>query len=132
MAETSDLEKMRKGLAAALEALGPEPVPEPTPPATPANPPVVSHTSTPKKRTIMQTEGNPLCTDCDTGEQLLVADPNTPDALIRGINMRHKHGDLLNCTTCRPAVVQALTEGGYDVKTDEGPGGELRIVPKKK
>ena len=129
MAETSDLEKMRKGLSAALAALGPEPEPV----QQPANPaPAAAAPEAPKKRTITQDHDSPLCTDCDTGQKLIVADAERPDEMIRAVNARHVHGDALSCKTCRPALVQTLAGDNYDVDEDDGPGGELRLVPKKK
>jgi hypothetical protein len=154
MADADATEKLRQSLIAALGALGPSPAAPAAPAAAPAavspqsgstapssSTPTDGQATTapasPKKRTILQTPGSLICTDCDSGQQLLVGDPNAPDELIRGINQRHKHGDLLSCRACRPALISALMESGsekegYEVRTDEGPGGELRIVPKRK
>ena len=137
-----DLEKVRKGLAAALDALGPSKAPDAAPQhdanagqGAPAPQAAAAQLAAPKTRTIKQSkEGSPLCFDCDTEEPLIVANADNPDELIRAMNSRHKHGNALNCPTCRPAIVEALQEGedGYDVKQDSGPNGELRLIPKKK
>jgi hypothetical protein len=134
MAEGDALDIARKAVAAAeaaLKTLSPEKALEQPAPAAPAAPAPVVDAKASRKRTILQTEGSAICTDCDTGEKLLIADSDSPDEIIGAMNKRHKHGDTLTCPTCRAATVKAYEEMGYEVR-DEGPGKELRLIPKKK
>jgi hypothetical protein len=124
--EPTDLERMRKGAMALLEALGPEkpktmpPVEPPVQPNGPANDGI---------RKIVPVKDEPFCKDCDTGERY--ASLEDPEKLIGSLNKVHKHGDFLSCKTCRPAMVKAFEDMGYDVD-DEGVGEEMTISPKKK
>ena len=57
---------------------------------------------------------------------------DNPSDVIKTLNTRHRHGDILNCPSCRPLLVEGLAaSGGYEVE-DDGINQDMVIKPKRK